>query len=232
MDNLFIEEKREIPQWLKKIIRPNIYGNSKGLRQITENMLSTKTNIILENSCFYYCAGSDITPIIALEGYIHSFIYSENGFDQNFNGCLLKLKDRLQKKGFNEIQKMNIDQQCLNLHKSDFLITYSETFRGLPTGEFSIWENGSNIFSLIYLCWDDIYVWNCLYKKYQVYPIVICNSNPEGSHMFADRWNWNKNNMPKYVIGHENHLGNNFIKIGEVDYYGDYANNSTVYKRV
>jgi hypothetical protein len=155
------------------------------------------------------------------------------------------LKSRLRKKRFQEVQKVTIDLQHLNLRKSDLRATHTNILRKFsvlapgvfypqrefPSGEFSIWKSEHDYFSLIYLYWDDIYVWKDLYERNKVYPIAICNIAPEGANMYDgvwDVWNWEENSMPKYVIGHPSHLGANMYKeIGRVEYLGSFPDSGS-----
>ena len=132
----------------------------------------------------------------------------------------------------NEIQKINIDSNFLNLRglKNDSIPSHIRLVSPIPKGEFSIWKKGSHLYSLIYLCWDDICVLHDLYIKNEIYPIAICNSNPESGNIYPENIRLKESNWPKYIIGHCNKISETFIEIGKVEYYGNYSANSTLYK--
>jgi hypothetical protein len=223
IESKVIKEKRVTPDWLYKIVGQN-YLNDLG--HIGMDMLHCKTEDLLKDSCFYYCSGADITPIIAFEGYVHSFIYSDNCEYQNYDDSLSKLKYKLRKQEFEEIQKSNIDLGFFRLHKSELVkieLSYSKQIRKpIPSGEFSIWKKGSNLFSLLYLCWDDICVWKNLYEGKVIYPTVICAWQPEDNNMTGHVIT--EGNLPRYLIGHSIHIGKDlFTEIGKIEYFGDYA---------
>jgi hypothetical protein len=230
-ESKIINEKRLTPEWLYRIVGQN---NLHDLRHIGIDMLHCKIEHILNQSCFYYCSGSDITPIVAFEGYVHSFIYSDNCVYQNYDKALFQLKDKLQKKEFEEIQKVNIDLDFFRLHKSDLakiiLPKGRHIYKPIPSGEFSIWKKGNSYFSLLYLCWDDICVWRNLYEREQIYPIAICRWQPENSNMYnEDNFIvWNENNLPQYIIGHAYNLEtNHYDELGKVEYFGGYSVDKT-----
>jgi hypothetical protein len=214
MDNeikyTIIEDKKETPEWLLRIIESK--------REITMQMLRVYICNILEDSCFYYCSGNDITPIVALEKYIHSYVYCDNCLFQDYDEALCKLRQRLKKKDYIEIQKINTDNKILSIYNY-----YKEN----PRGEFSIWEKNGHYYSILYICWNDIDVWNNFYKKFSIYPVVVCNINPECSVMYGDVWNV----LPKYVIGHPL-LSERFEEVGYLEYFGDYEANSRLYKKI
>ncbi len=229
-ENMF--KHKRIPNWLEHI--GHHYDDD--LRHITMEMLHTETKDIIDNSCFYYCSGSDITPIIAFEGFIHSFVYSDNCVHQNYDEALFKLKNKLRNENYIEIQKINIDLSFFRLHKFDLatirIPNYSRIVKPLPSGEFSVWRKEKKYVSLLYLCWDDICVWKNLYERNNIYPIAICNWRPESSNMYNidNFFVWNEANLPQYVIGHANHLDEiKYKEVGKVKYFGDYFNENTLY---
>ena len=222
-----IEDRNETPEWLLKLVENNNF------KQITKELLQFKLIIeirnILENSCFYYCAGSDITPIIALEKYIHSFIYCDNCLDQDGYEALFQLKKKLQNNCYNEIQKLNVDLSILPNFKN--LEKYRDTKYlkiKRPKDELSIWEKDGHFYCIFYLFWDDICAFNNLYKKNMIHPIVICNIAPTNSQL---GWYFcNDNKLPKYVIGYGFHINKLFKKIGQLKYFGDYGGPSTLWQ--
>ena len=173
---------------------------------------------ILEDSCFYYCAHKDITPIVALEGYIHSFIYCDNS-EPRYEETLSDLKANLQIREYKEVQNITIDFKYFNRYHGLYLIIPDNVRIEEPiNGDFSIWEKDGQFYSLLYFCWDAICVWKNLYERYSIYPVVVCDINSRGSGMFDM---WNIHNIPKYVIGNiykfERFLNK---KIGKVEYFG------------
>lgn len=225
-----ITGNRETPEWIHKIVGQHY---SDDLRHISMNMLHCEIEDMLKDSCFYYCSGADITPIIALEGFVHSYIYSDNCAYQNYDDSLSKLKNNLRKQEFKEIQKLNIDLEFFRLRKSDLvkinLPSYKEVRKPIPSGEFSIWKKGSYLCSLLYLCWDDICVWRNLFEREKIYPTVICAWQPEDNNMLD--YVIKERDLPRYLIGHaaaiEKHSisfeSDLYIEIGSIEYLGDYS---------
>ena len=222
-DSVIVKERKQTPKWLERIVGQNdLYD----LRHIAMEMLHFKIENILEESCFYYCSGSDITPIIAFEGYVHSFIYSDNCVFQNYDEGLSNLKAKLRKNEYKEIQKINIDLEYSSIHKSELalikLTEYKQIQNPIPTGELSIWRKENNLFTLLYLCWDDICVWKNLFERKKIYPTVICAWQPENNNMSDNVWN--ESNLPQYLVGHSIHIGKDLYKeIGKIEYTGDYS---------
>lgn len=221
IDSIILKDRKQTPKWLERIVGPNYLND---LRHIAMEMLHCKIENILEESCFYYCSGSDITPIIAFEGFVHSFIYSDNCIFQNYDEGLSSLKAKLRINEYMEIQKTNIDLEFLNIHKSDLaLIKLTENKRimkPIPHGELSIWRKENDIFSLLYLCWDDICVWKNLFERKRIYPTVICAWQPENNNMSDNVWN--ESNLPQYLLGHSIHIRTDLYKeIGNVEYVGE-----------
>jgi hypothetical protein len=229
-------EKNETPKWLSRIVPIDEFNGMNRtrlyLRHIAMDMRHVNIEDVLKESCFYYCSGSDITPIVAFEEYIHSYIYCDNCEFQNFDIALSSLKKKLRDKKFNEIQKINVDSNFFNLSglKNKSIPAHLRLLSPIPKGEFSIWKKGRHLYSLIYLCWDDICALYDLYIKNEIYPIAICNSNPESGNIYPENITLKENNFPKYIIGHCNKISETFIEFGKVEYYGNYSDNSTLYK--
>jgi len=226
--------RKKTPDWLFQIAEYMQYSHDtldeQTLRNRIMQLLYTNIHEILENSCFYYCADRDITPIVALEGYIHSFIYCDNN-EPCYNETLSNLKNRLRFRRHKEIQSENIDFEYFERLGLYLIIPDNVRIEEPRNGNFSIWEKDGQLYSLLYFCWDAISVWKNLYERYSIYPIVVCDINSRGSNMHDI---WNINNIPKYVIGN---MGNNqkferFLnkKIGIVDYLGDFAHSLTLWK--
>lgn len=235
MEIIKLAEKNDTLRWLKRIVHiDEIYGEKISrfdLREIAMEMLHVNIRDLLNKSCYYYCSGSDITPIVAFEEFIHSYIYCDNCHLQNFDTALSILKNKLRNKGFYEIQKLNIDSNFLNFYdfKNNLIPSHIILFSPIPKGEFSIWNKGNHLYSLLYLCWDDICALKYLYIENAIFPIAICNCNPEDGNIVPKNITITEKYLPKYIIGHCGMISDKFEEIGKVEYFGDYAENSRVY---
>ena len=223
----------KMPRWLERASRDLRDDN---LQYFTENILSVKIKEILEDSCYYLSAGADITPIIAFKDIIFSYILSDKnpnsitGIDNNFNGVLVKLKDRLIKQGFTEIQKFNLDKRFLDFR--DIRYEIGDTYK-LENCEISFWRYGDSIYSILYINFDNTLTYQNLYIKNRIVPKAICEISPDdGSIDLSEQYrssNFNPKEkkliLPEFALGHLYSIGHReeYEKIKDnVEYFGDY----------
>jgi hypothetical protein len=225
----------KMPRWLEKA---NKYlRDYYDLQAFTDKISSVKIKEILEDSCYYLSAGADITPIIAFKDTIFSYILSDknpnsiNGIDNNFNGALVKLKDRLIKQGFTEIQKFNLDKRFLDFRDIHYEI--GDTYK-LENCEISFWRYGESVYSILYINFDNTLTYQNLYIKNGVVPKAICEILPDGGSITSWKENGGQSNLspmekklilPEFALGHLDTIGDReqYEKIKDnVEYFGDY----------
>lgn len=223
----------KMPRWLERASRDL---RDDDLRYFTENILSVKIKEILEDSCYYLSAGADITPIIAFKDFIFSYILSDKnpnsitGIDNNFNGVLVKLKDRLIRQGFNEIQKFNLDKRFLDFSDDDYEM--GDTYK-LENCEISFWRYGESIYSILYINFDNTLTYQNLYIKNRIVPKAICEISPDGGSIYSFEENRfrsfspkdKKLILPEFALGHLDTIGDReqYEKFKDnIEYFGDY----------
>lgn len=201
------------------------------LNHLTERILHIDITQLLNGSCFYLSAGADITPIVALQDKIRSFVFCDldlydsiPDIKNRFSGILIRLKDRLFQQGFIEIQAIKVDKQLLGI--SD--INYSHDYVSkMEAAELSIWKKNELIYSLLYINWDNSEAFHSLYVKNKIIPTAICDIIPDGGTLgpgskISIPY---KYRMPKYSIGHTYSLGkpeDYELITNDIEYFGDY----------
>ena len=214
----------KMPRWLERASRDL---RDDDLQYFTKNILRVDIKEILEDSCYYLSAGADITPIIAFKDFIFSYILS----DTYFNGVLVKLKDRLIKQGFTEIQKFNLDKRFLDFR--DIRYEIGDTYK-LENCEISFWRYGDSIYSILYINFDNTLTYQNLYIKNRIVPKAICDILPDGGSITSWKENGGQSNLspmekklilPEFALGHLDTIGDReqYEKIKDnVEYFGDY----------
>jgi len=235
----------KIPRWLERASRDL---RDEDLQYFTENILRVDIKEILEDSCYYLSAGADITPIIAFKDIIFSYILSDKnpnsitGIDNNFNGVLVKLKDRLIQQGFTEIQKFNLNKRFLDF--SDTHYEMGHTYK-LENCEISFWKYGESIYSVLYINFDNTQTYQNLYIKNRIVPKAICEILPDGGSILS----WEESSqsnfspmekkviLPEFALGHLDTIGDReqYEKFKDnIEYFGDYdwgRNGLEIFKR-
>ena len=205
----------------------------KSLYRLTEMLLRIEIKDLLTESCFYYSCGADISPIIALKDEIHSFIYSDahtNWGEPNYDEKIYKLKTELRKNNFKEIQTFKIDLDWLEIENKTFVDGTVSDYQIKPEdflGEFSLWKNGSKLYFLTYISWDNTATWNNLYVKFKITPTAICNYLKEtGIPYNEDDGLFKGCGKPKYIIGHN--YSDDFYLKQKIYYYGHWSDSKTI----
>jgi len=205
----------------------------KSFYRLTEMLLRIEIKDLLTESCFYYSCGADISPIIALKDEIHSFIYSDahtNWGEPNYDEKIYKLKTELRKNNFKEIQTFKIYLDWLEIENKTFIDGTVSDYQIKPEdflGEFSLWENGSKLYFLTYISWDNTATWNNLYVKFKITPTAICNYLKEtGIPYNEDDGLFKGCGKPKYIIGHN--YSDDFYLKQKIDYYGHWSDSKTI----
>ena len=226
----------KMPRWLERASRDL---RDDDLQAFTDKISSVHIKEILEDSCYYLSAGADITPIIAFKDIIFSYILSDtnlynsiSGIDNKFNGILVKLKDRLIRQGFTEIQKFNLDKKFLDFR--DIHYEMGDTFK-LENCEISFWRYGESIYSVLYINFDNTLTYQNLYIKNRIVPKAICEILPDGGSITSWKENGGQSNLspmekklilPEFALGHLYSIGHReeYEKIKDnVEYFGDYG---------
>ena len=225
----------KMPRWLEKASR--YLSEYDDLQAFTNKISSVHIKEILEDSCYYLSAGADITPIIAFKDIIFSYILSDtnlynsiSGIDNKFNGILVKLKDRLIKQGFTEIQKFNLDKRFLGFR--DIHYEMGDTYK-LENCEISFWRYGDAIYSVLYINFDNTLTYQNLYIKNRIVPKAICEILPEGGSIdLSEQYRSSifyqtekKLILPEFALGHLDTIGDReqYEKFKDnIEYFGDY----------
>lgn len=231
-------------QWLEEIHEQLI--NEKPL--IKSNIFfHTRIEDILNGSCFYLSAGADITPIIALQDKIQTFVFCDEygsypDSDYSIEELWLKIDNKLQKENFNKIKTLDIDKKFLRIRDFHYSIRESDK---LEKASLSLWEKKNILYCLIYLNWDNSMAFNRLYVENRIIPKAICELLPDGGTL-GEHSRIKipyKFRMPEYSIGHKYSLSKpeEYDLITDtIKYFGDYpttygnagsSNGINLYKR-
>jgi len=204
----------EMPDWMTHINEE--LKHSYRLCHITDRMAHINIRDILKDSCFYYAAGNDISPIITFEGYVYSFVHCDIlDYDDYFSNMEL-IKAKLRIHDYEEIQKMNIGEDFLQINpRNDW--TYNKS-------ELSLWKKNGKIMSLLYIVDRSEVVWENLYEKFNIRPLAICNLVNEGPSPEIK----SENLLPIYILGYiygsqeyEKLLDKKFVYLG-TEYSADH----------
>jgi len=190
----------------------------------------------LKDSCFYYSAGADPSPIISCLDITNQFIYCDikvNRFERN---QLLTLKSRLQEHGFT--------QACYYCLSPDWFKLDEESYNGgfgltdpFPTdlfkAEFSFWTKEQNFFVLIYINFDNNALWHSVFVKNKIPPKIICNFKHEEGVDY-NKAQFENNMWPEFWLGHNPNL--HVYKFqSHIPYFGDLGSQNQIielYKRL
>jgi hypothetical protein len=184
---------------------------------------------LLTDCCFYYSAGSDITPIMECKNYISKYIYCDIAKFTNTHDNIYKLKRRLSENKFIEILKQNIDARWLGLEENTYSGGYNlkEQYKTSDLSvELSFWELNNVFFYLLYIVWDNTSTWINLFEKNNIKPKAICNYRYEGGVDF-EHVELRDDMKPEIWMGHCHRQDYKLIK--EIDYYGDYFDSKVDY---
>ncbi len=213
-------------KWLDEIEKKLIYERSVKTPEI---FLHNRIEDILNGSCFYLSAGADITPIIALQDKIQTFIFCDEygsypNSDYNIEELLSKIDQKLEKQFFKKIETIYIDKT--NIKIRDYGLDIGDK---LEKVSMSLWKKNKKLFCLIYLNWDNSMAFHRLYVENRVIPKAICELLPDGGTL-GERSRIKvpyKFRMPEYSIGHKYSLGKpeEYELITDtIKYFGDYEN--------
>lgn len=227
-------EISDIPKWLKRA-KDNIKHGD--LEHFTMDMLHINIKDLLKDSCFYLSAGADITPIVTFKDMIYSYFFCDEhlytsiqGVENRFNGTLVKVKDRLIQQGFLEIQKFNLDKRFLGISDKR---RYG-MMRKLENCEISFWRKEDNIYSIVYMNYDNSLAYKDLYLKNNIVPKAICEILPEGGYLRSTEQSEcglftieeKKLISPEFVLGNLISIDdrNQYIELqSDIQYFGDYV---------
>jgi hypothetical protein len=154
---------REMPDWLSDI-------------SSTADMTKIPITDILTNSLYYPCSGRDGDPIKFLGGFIHSFIYADNGItlkqvelsinnpERNIKGYETEFV--LHKDYYNYIFANNIERNFSNIriNASWYILKRLEIYDS---------DYGPNRISLLFIQGDGLDTFNTLYIANKSYPDVL-----------------------------------------------------------
>ena len=150
--------------------------------------LICKSDRLLDDSCYYPASGLDASPVIILNGFIHSFVCVDYSVKRDDYIMVLEQSGF---KGYNRILSRDIAKDEVlppqwmmplippNLHEQVHRILMEARRHCTPFGHWSIWQRhntcddrvGPPIFSLFFLAGEGIasfqglYVWNHIAPK-------------------------------------------------------------------
>ncbi len=203
---------------------------NSNLLTISELLLRTPIKEILYGSCFYLSAGADITPIVALQDKVQTFIFCDEYGDypnskDSINEFWLIIEDKLQKQDFNIIQTKAIDKSFLKIRDFRF---YDGRSYELKKAFVGLWEKGKKLYCLLYLNWDNSMAFQRLYVENRIVPKAICELLPDGGSL--GKYSWikipYKFRMPEYLIGHKYSIGKPEeyeLITDDIKYFGDFG---------
>ena len=187
---------------------------------IIENGLSTNSDReLLAQSLFYYCCGTDPTPMIAFGSGYPLYIYSDiidygNG---DFDRTTEELYGRLSQAGFVCTEEKRI------LH-----------LKNIQNVAVTLWKTKSNeFFALVYIQQDAVKAFEKIYADGShtynfILPKCICNyryefieNSQENSDYFA-----RIEKRTEYILGYC--FSEKYKVVSEHTYYGDYEENTKV----
>ncbi len=233
-----MEEGNYPPKWLR-----NEEGviNHRRLCNFTMNMLKLDIKDLLEDSCFYISSGADITPMVAFQDFIYSYVFCDldlwsplRGIRNKFFGMLIKVKDRLYREGFREVQKFTLNRHFLGIGTRQNASRNGSCESRFKNCEISFWRKNQRLYSLIYLQNDNTEAYIDLYLKNGILPKALCAIAPDGGFRTVEHYcgrvrsltvKQMKEILPEYLLGHTYCVGDyNRYKevITDVDYFGDY----------
>lgn len=158
---------------------------------------------ILANSCYYPASGLDASPVIILNGFIHSFVYADYG---------IKRDDYLREiaqtgfRGYTMILSRDVERpEIVPSTWQPQMPRYYDEVRGMerlldaqrqcvPFGHWSIWKrregldehSGPAIFSLFFLAGEGVAILQGLYERNRVSPLAMAVIQP--GHAFGNNW--------------------------------------------
>ena len=214
-------------KWLDEINEQII--NQKTVK-LSDIFFHNRVEDILNGSCFYLSAGADITPIIAFQDKIRTFIFCDEygsypNSDYSIKEIWSKIDDKLQKQNFNKLETINVDKKSLNIRDFHF---NNGTIDKLENVSMTLWEKNKMIYCLIYMNWDNSMAFHRLYVENKIIPKAICELLPDGGTLGEHSLIKipYKFRMPEYLIGHKYSLGKPEeyeLVTDTVKYFGDYG---------
>ncbi len=214
-------------KWLDEIDEQII--NEKYIKH-SNIFFNNRIEDILYGSCFYLSAGADITPIIALQDKIRTFIFCDEygnfpNSDYSIKALWSKIDIKLQKQNYNKIETINIDKKSLKIKDFHF---DNGTIDKLENVSMTLWEKNKKIYCLIYLNWDNSMAFHRLYVENRIIPKAICEILPDGGTLGKQSRIKipYKFRMPEYSIGHNYSLGKPEeyeLISNNIEYYGEYG---------
>ena len=183
--------RQEIPDWLLD------------LSNATTLPTPIPLTSICSDSCFYPASGLDASPVIILNGFIHSFVFVDYGITRD--GYLSEVSSR----GFRGYQlALSRDVDRSEIVPDDWrprMPRVFDEFRGMdrlmeaqrncvPFGHWSIWKRleglddhvGPPVFSLLFLAGEGLATFQGLYERNRIAPRALAIIQP--GHAFGNNW--------------------------------------------
>lgn len=215
-------------KWLDKISEQIIREKSVKLSDIFSH---NRIEDILNGSCFYLSAGADITPIIAFQDKIQTFVFCDKygsypNSESSIEVLLSIIEDKLEKQNFNKINTLKVNQKSLNIRSFHFNNGATDKLENVS---LTLWEKNKKLYCLIYLNWDNSMAFHRLYVENRIIPKAICELLPDGGTLGEHSIIKipYKFRMPEYLLGHKYSLGKpeEYDLITDtIKYFGDFPN--------
>ena len=189
-------------------IRPNRIKLDRIAMTIIRDLKHYNIKKFLKDSCFYYSAGADPSPIISCLDITNQFIYCDINVNRFGRNQLLTLKSRLQEHGFTQACYCCLSPDWFELYEKSYNGYYGLT-NAYPTdlfkAELSFWTKEQNFFILIYINFDNNALWHSIFVKNKIPPKIICNHSYEGGVDY-NKAQFENNMWPEFWLGHNANL--------------------------
>jgi hypothetical protein len=189
--------------------------------ELIKNLIHSNIRVFLKDSCFYYSAGADHSPIVSCLDLTKHFIYCDKHGKKNNNEKLFTLKSRLQEHSYTELGYCSLPAQWFNLYDEKYYGSYGLRCpypTNLLKADFSLWKSKQSYFVLIYINFDNNAIWHNIFVKNKIAPKLICNYCHEDGVDF-NKAKFDNDMLPDFWLGHTHGL-KDFIFQSRIPYLG------------
>lgn len=183
--------RKEVPDWLSS------------LAAAPELPTPIPLNHILAESCYYPSSGLDASPVIILNGFIHSFVFADYGIKHT---DYLKELSEAGFRGYKRLLERDVEKDeivpphwmpHMPIHFGDFnrpdcVLDGQRNY--VSFGHWSIWKRqemfddriGPPMFSLFFLAGEGVACFQGLYERNDIAPKAVAIIQP--GHAFGNNW--------------------------------------------